>query len=168
MKQIRGLEQNLACLLSYILVSLSNWLSFSLPHLLWQKHLCQEAGQPGEETAKLGVTREGDYSPELSQKMVGQGQKAKGRGGGSKAELRHVKTERAPTSRVRAHLHTAWELSSQGRELSMWSWNWDTCGMVGWLIWLECCDRCRGALQEKRAGKGSMMEQLRCVGFRSG
>ena len=35
-----------------------------------QKHLCQQAGQPGEEGFKQGTTGEGDGNPQLSAEVV--------------------------------------------------------------------------------------------------
>lgn len=35
-----------------------------------QKHLCQQTGQPGEESFKLGMTGDGEDDPQSSEKVV--------------------------------------------------------------------------------------------------
>lgn len=57
-------------------------MSFSLSHLLHQNHLCQS----GEQTVKPAVTWEAHYSPELYDKMMEQGQRAKIHGVGLKRQ----------------------------------------------------------------------------------
>ena len=52
-----------------------------------QKHPCQQAGQPGEESFKLGMTGEGQDDPQSSDEVVIQAGKERVQGDGDKTDL---------------------------------------------------------------------------------